>query len=202
MIKKNKAIKYNYNPFGGLKEDELEKVLKPKIDFVKVLEDIDKEDKVIVEFVGKKGRGKTMHLQRVNQMCESSKLFLLRSREGEFKEIMDCSESLILIDSIHHLNFLERIKLFKLKKKIILTTHFSRFFEYKIANVKWMGHRFRGINKDDLREIIDSRISLALDLNSSKEEVKIEDEMLDYLLEKYEDDYRAILTYLYKNFDF
>jgi len=126
MIKGNADIKFKYNPFGGLTTEELTKVLVPQIDLRQLLKEVDEKRKVLIEFVGKKGRGKTSHLKMIHALSSSSELFLLRRTGVDFGQIYRTDGKILLIDSIHHLSFWQRQQLYKSKQKIILTTHTSR----------------------------------------------------------------------------
>lgn len=198
MITENKEIRYKYNPYGGLTAEEQEKVLVPKIDFQQLLEDIEQSEKILIEFVGKKGRGKTSHLKIINQLHPSSELFLLRTKSKQFQEICESDKEVVLIDSIQHLNLKERLKLYRSKRKIVLTTHISRFLEYKMVKIEYRTYRFAGIERSHLSEILKRRLLLAAE---RQQEVNINEKALDLLVDTYKDDYRSILHHLYKNFE-
>lgn len=198
MNTENKKIKYKYNPYGGITEEDLAKVLIPKIDFQQLLKDVELSNGILIEFVGKKGRGKTSHLKMINQLYPSSALFLLNSKSKQFKEIYESEKEVLLIDSIHHLTILERLKLYRSKRKIILTTHISRFWEYKLVKSTYQTYRFKGIERSHLSKIIRRRLLLAAEPN---QEVIIDVKAMDSLVSRYKDDYRSILHHLYKNFE-
>lgn len=197
MIKGDTQIKFNYNPFGGLTTEELSKVLVPQIDLEQLLKEIDGKRKILIEFVGEKGRGKTSHLKMLHEQCSSSELFLLTRKAVNFDEIDRTAGKVLLIDSIHHLNFWQRQKLYRSKQKIVLTTHTSRFLEYRMLKLDYRSYKFKGIAISHLAKIIERRMSLAADPSQI---IRIDESALQGLIDKYQDDYRSILHHLYQNF--
>lgn len=65
----NKNLIFHYNPFGGISDSELAQVIIPHAFINKIHHLIHTENKVIIELVGAKGRGKTSHLKLIHQQC-------------------------------------------------------------------------------------------------------------------------------------
>lgn len=196
-ILRNKEISFDFNPFGGLSDAELEEVVVPKFELADLMKLILNGQPKIVEFVGNKGRGKTTHLKLLQQKLSQYPLFLLNSKPN-FAEVFNNESAIIFIDSIHHFNLFQRIKLFRLKKTIILTTHSGRFLEYKLARKQHFRFDFKGIEVTVLKTILKNRMQVASGNTETYFEIK-EEELAD-LIKKFGDDYRAILNYLYDEF--
>lgn len=189
----------NFNPFGGLNDREILEVIVPKYDFDVLINLLDTEEQIILELVGKKGRGKTLYLRCLYLLLGKYPIFYLDSNSS-LKKLLESDAELILVDSIHHLNFFDRIKLFKKKKKIILTTHIRRSLEYRIAGKFFQSRSFKGINRVELKNIIENRITNAG--GNSMAEPGITMEKIDDLIRLYGDDFRAIMSHLFDEYKF
>ncbi|MFK8103339.1 MAG: hypothetical protein AB8G15_12470 [Saprospiraceae bacterium] len=191
-------LSFNYNPFGGLTDEELMQVIVPRESVGQILEDIKSEQPLMIELVGKKGRGKTSHLKLLHRLHGAGKLYELTAREKPFELMMQDSAEVLFIDSIHHLNLRKRLKLFKCKKKIVLTAHHSRFLEFKWSNLAYKTYPFKGIEKKQLIQLLQNRLALA---SKHQAEVTLDEEEVTQLITKYKDDYRAILKSLYTKYN-
>ena len=152
---------FHFNPFGGLKESEIVDVIVPSINLDLLIESLNSSSEIIIELVGKKGRGKTLHLRYLKLIFPDCPIFFLNKNFIAKDALLQHKSDIILIDSIHHLNFLDRIKLFKTRKKIILTTHTSRKWEYRMARKPFEIFRFKGIEQSTLKDIIYNRLKIA-----------------------------------------
>ncbi len=189
--------RFNFNPFGGLEDVEILNVIVPKVDLDSIINLINSEDQILIELVGKKGRGKTLHLRCLNLLLEDSSIFYLH-KKSNLKDIVQKKSNILLIDSIHHLNLMDRIRLYKTNKKIILTTHVSRKWEYRLAGKPFKIFRFKGIDSVLLKKIIENRIGIAS--NDFSKETNLQEDEIEQLIKTYHDDYRAILNHLYDAF--
>lgn len=188
---------FKYNPFSGVLKDDIAKILVPHFDIADLVLKIKKSDSVNIEFLGKQGRGKTTHLIYLQQQMTEYPIFLLNSN-SRIQEITDDHAKIVFVDSIHHLNVFERIRLFKLKDKVIYTTHWPRKVECLLAGKNNYSIKFKGINANKLLEIINKRLQLAsYETNQHKvfnrEEIKI-------LIKKFGDNYRGIINFLYDKY--
>ena len=89
-MKTNIAISqatFNFNPFGGLNDQEILKVIVPKFNFETLIELLDSKEQLIVEFVGKKGRGKTLHLRCLQLLLNKYPAFYL-DKGAQLQEIL------------------------------------------------------------------------------------------------------------------
>jgi len=196
-IIQNNSLIFTHNPFGGLTAEEIEAALVPRINIQKITAQILDEQPKVIELVGKKGRGKTTHLKYLHSLFPEYHLHLLTEKSSF--QIQDLPFSrVIFIDSIHHLNFYKRLAFFKRFNTIVLTTHLSRQLEYRLVRKLGIKYNFNGIEFSTLKSIILNRIAIAS--NSSVEEIKLNDDAIQKLLSIYKDDYRAIINYLYDQF--
>ena len=189
-------LTYHFNPFGGLNTEELEQVFVPRSFSQTILKDLQNDVKVI-ELVGAKGRGKTTHLRWLQQQCPTYPIFLLNHKSA-FSAIAVSTAPIIFVDSVHHLSIRQRIQLYQSKSKIVLTTHWRRFLEYKMAGVQYKSYSFKGIDVDSLTSIIRNRI--ALSTNTQKEQIHFDQTIIHRLIQEYGDNYRGILNHLYDQF--
>ncbi len=194
----NESINFQYNPFGGLALNEIPKALVPIDHFNQIQANIENEKIKIIELKGKKGRGKSCHLKALQLTNPESAFFQLGQKQTNFEEIINSSKQLLFLDSIHYLNFIQRQKLFKSDHKIILTAHFSRHIEYKLAGAKSSSFNFSGISQDKLAGIIKNRIKIASGFEGP---INLDQNVLKNLITKHGDDYRSIINHLYQNFD-
>lgn len=188
---------FHYNPFGGLSDEELFEVLVPNPNVDNIVNDINGPKQLVIELVGKKGRGKTSHLKYIRKLCGTADLFELSAKKKHIKELFAKSRDLVFVDSIHHLSFLDRLKLYKLNSKLVVTTHTSRVVEYALAGVSYSSYKFKGISKDQILTIVRRRMELA---QKNRAKLKIDEIEIDSLLRQHNDDFRAILKSLYMKF--
>jgi len=163
-----------YNPFAGVLEEDLQHVIVPKFNLLDMERQIANGDPQIIEFVGKKGRGKTTHLKCLHQRMNRYPLFMLNAK-SDLTEIMNNPSEVVFIDSIHHLNLLDRTRLFKSNKTIIYTTHWLRNLECRLAKRRKSTYRFKGIDESALLASTEVRD----------------------LIRKFGDNYRGIMNHLY-----
>ena len=133
----------------------------------------------------------------MNKEFINSHLILIDSTTNK-KTFTDLIDKLLFVDSIHHLNLINRLALYKSNNKIILTTHITRFIEYKLANITYKKYSIKGIEFETLKTVLINRI--ALSSNLKQKEVKLNDKEINLLIDKFNDDYRAILNFLFDNF--
>ncbi|CAA0174247.1 hypothetical protein [Tenacibaculum maritimum] len=189
---------FKFNPFSGVFEEDLDDVLVPIFNFEKLLLKIKTKDSLAIEFSGKKGRGKTTHLIALQQKVPEFPIFLLENKVSVNSVLEDDSE-VVFIDGIAHLSFSERHKLFKEKKVVIYTTHFSKKIECMLAKKKLHTIYFKGISIEILENIVKNRLKVAEREKGSYERVFTQRE-ISLLIKKFGDDYRGIINHLYEKF--
>ena len=194
----NEDLRFKHNPFSGVLDQEITQLLVLRFDISWLMRDIEEEKPVIVEFRGKKGRGKTSHLKYLSQHFSKYPLYDLKEYSN-FEEILHERSDVIFIDSIHHLRFSQRLKLYKSGKLLVFTTHVSRRLEGIIARRKIRSVTFRGLDSELLKEIIIKRIRLAM-VNSEQVEIRVQESALRKMIRKYGDNVRAIMNNLYDKF--
>ena len=178
-------------------EDDIEKILVPKFDVNQLISRINESDSLAVEFLGRKGRGKTTHLIYLQKQMPDCPIFFL-DKNSSFAEIINSKANIVFIDSIHHLSVVERLRLFRDKEIVIYTTHWSRKMECLLAGKTNLSIKFRGINEEVLLEILNKRLELAT-IDYNKQEV-ITLKEVNLLIKKYGDNYRGIINHLYQNY--
>ena len=81
MIHKEIAkTSFHFNPFCGVLDEDLNKIIESRFDLNQLAERITMASKLAVEFIGKKGRGKTTHLRALYQITENASLYLLKAK--------------------------------------------------------------------------------------------------------------------------
>lgn len=188
--------RFRYNPFGGISDHELTSILLPKYDLTQIAQELKENPRSIIQFVGKKGRGKTSHLRMLQYELPDAALFLL-DRNSSINEINQCTATILLIDSIHHIPVWQRHKLFKQHRAMLFTTHWSKQPEFLLARRPYKSYYFKGINTTQLQTIVERRITKAM---SSNDPVILNTDYLQQLVKKHGDHYRGILNELYRQF--
>lgn len=189
---------YNFNPFAGVLDHEINHTIVPKFTVAEIVSDIANNQSIAIEFLGKKGRGKTTHLVWLQQQLSQYPIFQLE-KTTKLSEIIQHASDIVFIDGIHHFNFADRIKLFKLKRVVIYTTHFTRKLACVLSRKRLKTIRFKGIDTDILREIIDNRLSLA-QKDPQLHRVHFSESELQKLIKTYGDNYRGIINKLYEKY--
>ncbi len=188
---------YKYNPFSGVLEDDIEKILVPKFNLKNIISKINNPDSLNIEFLGKQGRGKTTHLVYLQKQMTKYPIFLLNSN-STISDIIKHKASIVFIDSIHHLNIFERVRLFRVKEKVIYTTHWPRKLDCFLAGKSNYSIKFKGISKEILLEILNKRLQLAS--YKKKEQEIVSNNDIQLLIKKFGDNYRGIINYLYEQY--
>jgi hypothetical protein len=184
------------NPFSGIFDNELVALIVPKynIEYIKSILKAN-HNNVAIELLGKEGRGKTMHLKYYQQELKDYPLFELSIENKSIQQMINNPAEHILIDSIHHLSFWDRIKIFKAKKTIIYTTHQTRYLTCKIVKKPLKKLVFENIDNKTLQEIINKRLIFFENkqfLNSQE---------INLLIKKHGDNYRFIINNLYTKYN-
>jgi hypothetical protein len=189
---------FKYNPFAGIDQDEVMQILVPRFDVEDILKFIQSDKKGLVELIGRQGRGKTTHLVYLHQRLPNMPIYFLEAGTEDYHKILEDTSEMVLIDSIHHLNVLQRHQVFKSKRLVIFTTHYTRRFEGWLARKSLKQLKFKGINTSILKTLIEKRLQMAAyhytdDLMLSDTEIKL-------LIAQHGDNYRVIVNYLYDKF--
>ncbi|WP_438426542.1 hypothetical protein [Aquimarina macrocephali] len=192
----NKDIEYYHNPFGGITNDEILMVLEPKHSIQEWIELLQNEKPIIIQFVGKKGRGKTTHLSALHQQFNSSDIYYL---DRIHKNVRDFQTKIVFIDSIHRIPLFKRLSLWKQKKtSYVITGHRNKNIEFSATGRIYKTYYFKGIILEELKSIIVNRICISS--NAFPEDIIINEDILQQLIHKFKDDFRGILNFLYDQF--
>lgn len=190
--------KFKYNPFSGIVEEDINEIIIPRFNLKDITLKIKNSKSLALEFSGKQGRGKTTHLIYLHKQMNEYPIYFLNA-SSSLTEILHNPSKIIFVDSIHHLNLLERLKLFKAKQVVVYTTHRNRKFECFLAGKPYNSIKFKGINSAILCELLNKRMKLAgkTNFDYSKQFSKNE---IDRLIKKFGDNYRGIINYLYEKY--
>lgn len=188
-------ISLRTNPFAGLDDQDIEAVLLPKPFSKEIYEDLCSPQKLMIELCGRKGRGKTTHLRFLHNRFPGSPLIYLNKNNGKSIDLK-AKGGPIFIDSIHHLSFKQRQRMYRETEKVIFTTHISRKAEALMAGVALKSYRFSGLTDINLKEIILRRIEYT-NPEYTETDIILNQPFIDRLLRVYNDDYRGILNFLY-----
>ncbi|MBQ0768869.1 MAG: hypothetical protein KBT58_06225 [Bizionia sp.] len=187
---------FKYNPFSGVLAEDLNEILVPRFDRNVLMSKIKQTDKPIaIEFLGKKGRGKTTHLLHLNTEFIDSPIVFLNSNSSA-SEVLNNDSNPLFIDSIHHLGLPDRLRLFKQNKTIIYTTHYTRKWECRLLKKEIYSLHFNGIDPETLQHILNKRLLLASDIELKSTHLFSVTDSLE-LIKKFKDNYRAIINHLY-----
>ncbi|MEO1411372.1 MAG: hypothetical protein AAFW73_15895 [Bacteroidota bacterium] len=188
---------FHFNPFGGLRDEELERVLVPHPRWSQLLDLVRAGQPLLIELCGAKGRGKTTHLKRLYQLFPQAALQCLHT--GFDPSFLRAPlPPLLLIDSIHHLSLPQRLQLYRQSHTLILTTHRSRLWEYRWAGKASHHFRFRSSDPRRLQSLLENRLRLAR--KSAEVPIALPTAAIEQLIHHFGDDYRGTLQYLYHQY--
>lgn len=193
---RKKALQHN--PFAGVDHEEVGQILVPRFDTEDILNKIRSRNELLIELIGKQGRGKTTHLTFLHQQLEKTPIFYLHAGANDYQKILADKSEVVFIDSIHHLNIYQRLQVFRAKKIVIFTTHFTRKYEGLAVRKPTKQIRFEGIDKTLLRALVTKRLQLTS--SKSGKELIVSDFELEQLIAQYGDNYRGIVNHLYDKF--
>ena len=186
------------NPFSGIPHSAISKYIVPRFDLEEVQKLLQGDKPLLIEFNGKKGRGKSTHLYWLRNELIDYPLYDVESKE-QLEALFKDKSPVILIDSIHKLTLRQRLKLYRLSKKIIFTTHTSRKLECKLVGANLKSISFKGLQKGDLSRIVSKRLKNADGYNPDDYNPLSEADLV-VLIKKSKDDIRAIINGLYDKY--
>jgi len=190
-------LHFSHNPFSGLLAEEIQDVIVPHIKEKEIFGLLEENADIVIQLVGKKGRGKTTHLKYLHCFFPSSDIVLLSNQQNIDHKLY--RRDLIFVDSIHHWSLFQRLAFYKNNKTIVLTTHHSKNLECAFCGKKIKTYFFKGINPEKLTAILTNRIRLAID-ETAYDLVKINEDFIIKLIKHFGDDYRGIINHLYQTF--
>lgn len=187
---------FKYNPFSGVLAEDLNAILVPRFNIETLVSKINQsKSPITIEFLGKKGRGKTTHLMHLQQQFKDCPIVFLTANSSA-SEVLQNPSNTLFVDSIHHLKLRERIQLFQQEKNIIYTTHYTRKWECLIAKKELNSFQFNGIDAKTLQDVLNKRLLLATTKELEAENLFSIKDSID-LIKKFKDNYRAIINHLY-----
>jgi len=193
----NKNVNYDYNPFGETSNEELDEIVEPKYPIEEWIDLLQSKSPIIIQFVGRKGRGKTTHLRILHQLFRDTEVYFLNEKNNTVNTTKN--SSIVFIDSVHHIPWVERFQLWrKTNITYVITTHWKRDIEFFLCGRSFKTYYFKGLSIYMLETILKKRISLSSSLEYNN--IRIDTRVLQSLHSKYGDNLRGILNYLYDNF--
>ncbi len=195
--------KFIFNPFSGINDNEIAEVIVPAFDVEQVIQKIERSDSLLVEFRGRRGRGKTTHLKYLSQHFPSVPYLEVTKSNADLNinanDILNHPSEFLFIDGIYHFNPVDRVRIFKNKPKIVYTCHIAMVIECFLANKPLLKIAFSGIDKHKLQTILNNRMRLMSDIEEDKQTYFTLEEA-EHLIKKYGDNYRAIIHHLYSQY--
>lgn len=146
--------------------------------------------------VGPKGRGKTTHLRALHSYLNIGEYISLNHQN----KLIDCKEKgIYFIDSIHHLPFSERLRLWRSNSSFVITTHITKSPEFLIGRRKYESIQIGQKSFENLKRIVSKRIAMAAKINPK--DVLLNERHLKELLKKHKTNTRGIINQLYSEFE-
>lgn len=192
-------LNLRYNPFAYLNDEELLEVTEDRINLEAIADKIDSSDSCLVQFYGKKGRGKSTHLQALHKHYFPEATFYKLQKNGKIS--IEKTEGILFIDSFQLLSLKNQLELLNSQQKLIIGAHHS----CSILNFKQRQYHQK-INFSDLKteinfinEMVNSRMKLAR-LHPEKPIPKLKNSLLEELHDQYQNNLRGIQESLYEFF--
>ncbi len=191
-------LNLKYNPFSYLNDEELLQATIERVALKELKAEIDTKGFYFVEFYGKKGRGKSTHLQLLYYKYFRDAVFYKLHKVKHYN--IAPTSKVLIIDSFQLLSLKNRIELLKNQKKLIVSSHYShgflrseKGFKTKVSFSKLY------LNITTLEHIINAKLQLAcFDVNVGMP--KLKKVYLEHLLDKYGNNLRGIQLELYHQF--
>ncbi|WGH75304.1 hypothetical protein P8625_14700 [Tenacibaculum tangerinum] len=201
MLEQDHYQKLNlkYNPFSFLNRNELLLTTVERINLTNLASEIKRNDTCFVEFIGRKGRGKStlLNLLYTKYLPEATFIPL---KTKNFTPIL-VTEGILIIDSFQKLSIKNKHHLLNNQKKIIVASHYSHkiLLHQNKSFTKKINFNTLGVDIDLLEKIVKNKIQLA-SLDHQKASPKIPREFLKSLLKKHGNNLREIQLSLYELF--
>lgn len=192
-------LNLKYNPFSYLNEEELMEVTEDRVNLESIAEKIRSSNSCFVEFCGKKGRGKSTHLQALYHRYFPDAVFH-RLKKNQKTHVTTC-EGILFIDSFQLLSLKNRVELLKNQRKLIIGAHTSHdFINFKQREFK-KKVSFSNIDVDIefITRMITQRMELAR-LNPKDPIPKLATSYIQELYKQYQDNLRGLQEALYDFF--
>lgn len=181
------------NPFGEVPVEE-----RPALAVVEVDAYVAQvRDGTVIEFVGDSGRGKSTHLRAMADRIEEA-LYVHVCEEDPPAELPD--RPVLCVDEAQFLPLRLRRSLFRSDADLALGTHVSLVDEVEAAGrtVESVSLGGRSVDIDVVRQIVNRRLEWAR--RTDGDLPRLSDETLAWLLDRYDDNLRAMEHHLYAVF--
>lgn len=190
-------LNLKYNPFGSLTDEEVSELIVPVLDFQKLADFLHSNTNSVIQIYGQKGRGKTTHLIGFHEHYfeEYPIVFLERNK----KKPPIPKGDLIFVDGVHKLNRWQRWRLWRRNQNLVFVSHFDYSKEFENKKNAFLSFEIKGFEASHLKTILDKRIRMA-SIDSVKPCAELSIKTIESLIQKYGDNYRAIIVELYTLF--
>ncbi len=185
-------LNLRFNPFKELTQEE-----KPDLAVLKVKSFAKKlhSSCFALQFLGKKGRGKTTHLLALRKYFPSSP-YLYYPENGPKPEVM--KSPLLFLDETQRFKPEERMRIWQRKTTFVLATHLDHSEEFAKAGLRYESIVLEGLGEEKLTEIVTLRLEHA---RRSKGAIPyLDSNAIKTLIERFDDNIRSIEGYLYEVF--
>lgn len=191
-------LNLKYNPFSYLNDRELFLVTIERIDLENLKAEMDTKSSFFIEFYGKKGRGKSTHLQVLYYKYFKDAVFYKLHKANKYTIVP--TPKVLIIDSFQLLSLKNRIQLLNTQKKLIVSAHYSHSFLRATTGLK-KKISFSALHLDvaTLERIIILKLRLAR-LDAGIALPKLKYAYLEQLIIKYNNNLRGIQLELYHQF--
>ncbi len=185
-------LNLRFNPFG---EMPLEKrALLAIVEIDDVLSEL-RDDSVAFQFIGDRGRGKTTHLMAIKSHFQQSAYVHIPEDSRPPIPIGNP----LFVDEIQRLNWFQRAKIFRRKVPLVLGTHTNYETQLRVMGRRAITIEVGGrLDGKKLQRITQHRIEHAR--RDSGAVPRLTPETINFLIDRYQDDVRAIEGHLYDVF--
>ena len=148
-----------------------------------------------LQFLGKKGRGKTTHLLALQKYFSDS-LYIYYPENGPKPKVN--KSPLLFLDETQRFKPKERMRIWQRKTTFVVGTHQDHSEEFAKAGLEYESVILEGLSETKLANIIKLRLEHA---RRSKGNIPYLDEYaIKKLIERFDDNIRSIEDYLYEVF--
>lgn len=186
-------MSFIYNPFSGVDIEDTPHIIAPQFN----LSDISSHHSII-QLVGKRGRGKTTHLQWISNSMSLPYFRVEHSKD--IRNILNSDSTVVCIDELDKLNIISRRQLFLSTKRLIVATHYSKWIEALLYRKNLQTIRIKGINTSILDKLIQKRLHHTDTTDNKKTQLNYTIDSTK-LIQTHNDNYRKIITSLYRQYN-
>lgn len=152
----------------------------------------------IVQFMGQCGRGKSSHMRALNARFPQAPRLYFAAHEPHPTLPNLRGTPLLFLDETQRLSWWTRQRLWRSHTTLVIATHTDHRQEWMARSQRFIHMPIGGLDRARLRAIIEARITWATRDPHQPPGIDIDDDILDALIERHDDDLRAMLSTLYE----